>query len=232
MISVCIATYNGEKYLREQIDSILSQLSDNDEVIISDDSSNDSTISILESYEDARIKIYRNQKFKSPIYNFENAIKHAKGDVIFLCDQDDIWLPNKVNIMVDALKNSDLVLSNCKILDASLNISDRYFFEVNRSHKGFFNNLIKNSYIGCCMAFRKSILNYTLPFPKNLAMHDLWIGLSVEFRGKTTFLNEPLMLYRRHGNNVSSSGEKSKNSFMYKISYRLHILYHIIKRII
>ena len=100
MISVCIATYNGSKYIKEQIDSILPQLDECDEIIVSDDSSTDNTLSILKSYHDRRIIIFTNQKFNSPIYNFENALKHAKGDIIFLSDQDDIWEFNKVQVMI------------------------------------------------------------------------------------------------------------------------------------
>ena len=96
-ISVCIASYNGEKYIKEQLNSILCQLEERDEVIISDDSSTDNTVQIIESFKDKRIKIFREQKFKSPIYNFENAISKATGDIIFLSDQDDIWHKAKVH---------------------------------------------------------------------------------------------------------------------------------------
>lgn len=108
MISVCIATYNGGKYIKEQLDSILFQLGKDDEVIISDDSSTDDTLSILESYHDERIVILTNQKFHSPVYNFENALKSAKGDFIFLSDQDDIWEPTKVEVMLDSLKGTSI----------------------------------------------------------------------------------------------------------------------------
>ena len=90
MISVCMATYNGEKYIEEQLKSILSQLGENDEVIVSDDSSTDNTLAIVESFNDVRIKIFPNNKFHSPIFNFENALKQATGDYIFLSDQDDV----------------------------------------------------------------------------------------------------------------------------------------------
>ncbi|MCD8291094.1 MAG: glycosyltransferase, partial [Prevotella sp.] len=95
-VSVCIATYNGEKYIEEQIRSILSQLSDNDEVIISDDGSHDQTLSLIQSIGDKRIKIFQNEGRHGFKYNFENTLKKVQGDYIFLCDQDDVWLPNKV----------------------------------------------------------------------------------------------------------------------------------------
>lgn len=230
MVSVCLATYNGDRYIKEQIDSILIQLGIDDEIIISDDSSIDATLSIIESYNDKRIKIFDHQSFSSPIYNFENAIRHAKGDYIFLSDQDDIWLPSKIESTLYYLKDYDLVLSDCKIVDENLNILNDSFFAQKSSRRGFFYNLIKNSYMGCCMAFKKEILDYILPFPKNIAMHDSWIGLSVELNGNPFFLNEPLILYRRHNNNVSFTSKKSQYSLTFKIQYRLKLIFHLLCR--
>ncbi|EGF56173.1 glycosyltransferase, group 2 family protein [Bacteroides fluxus YIT 12057] len=129
MISVCIATYNGEKFIKEQLDSILHQLSDEDEIIISDDSSTDATLDIIKKYLDKRIVIIDNQKFHSPVYNFENAIKQAKGDYIFLADQDDVWLPHKIDSLLPHLVENDLVLSNAKVVDASLNMVKERFYK-------------------------------------------------------------------------------------------------------
>ena len=124
MISVCVASHNGEKYIKEQLDSILCQLSSEDEVVISDDGSTDSTLEIIKGYNDPRIKIFN---FKQPsktshthIYasrNFENALKHSKGEYIFLSDQDDIWMPNKVSICLDALKQNDMIVHNMEIVN-------------------------------------------------------------------------------------------------------------------
>jgi len=108
MISVCIATYNGEKYIKEQLNSIIIQISQEDEIVVSDDWSNDRTLEIVSNYQDNRIKILFNKKEKGYSKNFENAILYAKGDIIFICDQDDVWLPNKVSRMIDALKKSTI----------------------------------------------------------------------------------------------------------------------------
>ncbi|MEA5127279.1 MAG: glycosyltransferase [Proteiniphilum sp.] len=223
-ISVCIATYNGSLYLKNQLNSILIQLSDIDEIIISDDSSTDDTIEIIKSIRDSRIKLYENQKFQSPVFNFENALNKATGDFIFLCDQDDIWLPDKVKIMISYLQKYDLVVSDCKVVDSNLNIIYDSFFALMHSGRGFWKNFFKNTYLGCCMAFRKEILNYVLPFPPQLAMHDIWIGLSVEKNGHSFFLKKPLSLYRRHENNASFASERSKNPLLYRIRYRLYIM--------
>lgn len=117
MISVCIPTYNGEKYLKQQLDSILVQLEKNDEIIVSDDSSTDSTINLLKSYQDPRIRILQGNLYKNPIFNLENALKHAKGDYIFTADQDDIWKNDKVKQMIQALQKYDLVVSDASIIN-------------------------------------------------------------------------------------------------------------------
>ena len=117
MISVCMATYNGGHYIREQLDSILMQLGEGDEIIISDDSSTDDTLEIIASYADNRIKIFPGQHFHSPVFNFENALKQAKGDYVFLSDQDDVWKLDKVQVMLEELKRFALVVSDCMVVD-------------------------------------------------------------------------------------------------------------------
>jgi glycosyltransferase involved in cell wall biosynthesis len=231
MISVCVTTFNGEKYIREQLNSILSQININDEVIISDDSSMDDTIDIIESLKDSRMRLLKNNNFRSPIFNIENALKNAVGDYIFLADQDDIWLPNKVETVVKYLQKYDCVVSDARIIDVNDNIICDSFIKKNKSRKGFFHNLIKNGYLGCCMAFNKKILKHALPFPANIPMHDMWIGLIAEIFGETLFLNESLISYRRHGLNFSMTSEKSKNSLTIKARFRIVLLFNLIKRI-
>lgn len=230
MVSVCIATYNGEKYIKEQLRSVLLQLNVNDEVIVSDDGSNDRTVELIQSFNDSRIKFLLGNKFSSPVRNFENALKHAKGDYIFLCDQDDVWLPDKVEVMLKYLIAYDLVVSDCRVVDANLNVISESFFSVHMSGKGFWKNLILNTYVGCCMAFRRNVLNYILPFPNKIAMHDIWIGLSVELHNSIFFIDMPLILYRRHGKNASFDSGRSKYSLMYKMEYRVYLLFCLLKR--
>lgn len=229
-ISVCMTTYNGEKYIKEQLDSILCQLGEDDEVIISDDSSTDQTVNIIKSYNDKRIKLFEEQKFFSPTYNFENSLKFATKDFIFLSDQDDVWLPVKVETVLKYLKEHDLVVSDCIVVDEDLKVLDESFFGLVNSGNGFFKNFIKNTYIGCCMAFRRSVLEYILPFPSKIAMHDIWIGLSTEMKGTVFFLKEPQILYRRHENTATLSGLKSKNNTVFKLYYRFLLLYQLVKR--
>jgi glycosyltransferase involved in cell wall biosynthesis len=223
MISVCLTTFNGEQYIKEQLDSILIQLGDKDEVIISDDGSTDKTLSIITAYKDQRIKIFKNS-FRNLIKNFEFTLKQAKGDFVFLADQDDIWLPNKVKICLEFLISYDIVVSNCKVVNANLEVISDSFFKLNNSKKGFFSNLSKNSYLGCCLAFRKEVLRKAIPFPKSIPMHDIWLGFVSEVFYKVKFIDEPLLLYRRHGKNESPTAESSPYSLLQKIKFRFNII--------
>lgn len=225
MISVCMATYNGERFIREQIDSILPQLSTTDELIISDDGSTDSTIQIIISYNDKRIRLIAGPQEHSVVKNFEHVLRHAKGDIIFTVDQDDIWHPEKVVTCLSYLQTTDCVVSNCTIVDASLNPIYNSFYLLNHTRFGkWYNLLIHNGYLGCCMAFRRSVLNDVLPFPPNIPQHDIWIGNVAAFRHHLLFIQDCLIDYRRHDANNSSTSEKANSTIYQKICYRINII--------
>lgn len=232
MISVCMATYNGERYIKQQIDSILSQLGPEDELIISDDGSTDKTIEIIKSFKDRRIRFLSGISFHSPVYNFENALKHANGDIIFLSDQDDIWKPNRISITLAGFKDKkiDCLLCNKDIIDASGNVTDYQIYKADPIKKNLFEQLLHNPYIGCCMAFRRNLLELALPFPKNLPMHDSWIGLLGALTNSNCFIPKSLVLYRRHGRNVTTG--KSPYSVLYRIKYRIRLYFLLRNRII
>ena len=233
MNSVCIATYNGEKYIYDQLSSILSQINIDDEVIISDDNSTDNTIQIINNINDPRIKLIKGG-FRNFTFNFENAIKHAKGEYIFLSDQDDIWLPNKYATTLKYLKNYDLICSDAIITNQHLTPIHQSFFKYYNSGKGILKNTIKCSYCGACMAFNKKILQAIQPFPNtSIFGHDLWIGLVAETIGKVYFLNTPLILYRRHDKSCTSVSNnfltRGKRPIHIKIKSRISIIYHLLK---
>ncbi len=235
MVSVCMTTCNGEKYLRRQLDTILEQLDQQDELVISDDSSSDKTLDIIKSYDDKRIRIFENNHFKSPVYNLEFALKKARGDMVFLADQDDVWLPGRVQRVVEKLQDNDLVVCDALIVDADEKVLQESYFEWKGSGPGFWENLKKNSFLGCSLAFNRKILKAVLPFPKKLIMHDVWIGLMAESLGKVYFLDEKLMLYRRHEGNVTAAVHKddahlSDFGFCFKIWYRIVLLIQVGKR--
>ena len=223
MISVCMGTYNGEKYIREQIDSILPQLAETDELIISDDGSTDRTCEIVESCDDPRINLLHGS-FHSPIYNLENALRHAKGEQIYLADQDDVWMPDKVAVMQRYLQDHDCVVSDAVVVDAKRQVLYPSFRQLRHTGPGFVRNLLKNGYIGCCMAVNRRILDLALPFPKNIPMHDIWLGMIAEKYGRSVFLDEKLIEYRRHGDNASQTAEKSRYNLKEKIGFRTSVL--------
>ncbi|MFV8322648.1 glycosyltransferase family 2 protein [Flavobacterium sp. LB3P21] len=231
MISVCIATYNGEKYIQEQIFSILEQLGKDDEVIISDDCSTDNTIAIIQKISDSRIKLFFNTE-KGYTSNFENALKQVKGDIVFISDQDDIWNPNKVRICLEELKTADLVVSDCQLINSTNEIISDSYFELRGVKKSSWGNLIKFSYLGCCLAFRSDILKKALPFPSNrqFCTHDNWLFLVGSFLFKHKVLDDKLIYYRRHDGNVSSGGLISSTSRWFKIKYRIYLCFFLIKR--
>lgn len=230
-VSVAIGTYNGEKYLREQLDSILIQLNEEDEIIISDDNSNDKTMEILKEYEEKykKIFIYKN-KDKGVISNFENAISHTSKDIILLCDQDDVWLNNKVEVIKNYFKNSNasLVMSDCYVVDSKLKVIEESFFKLRGTKKGILKNIIKNSYLGCAMAFRKEMKNKILPIPSNTPMHDMWIGILAEVYGEVIIGEEKLFYYRRHEHNVTKINKKI--DLKKAIFWRITLVVNLIKR--
>lgn len=232
MISVCLASYNGEKYIAEQINSILVQLDEKDELIISDDGSTDATIHIIKGIDDVRIKLIHHVGQHGYTHNFENALKHATGNYIFFSDQDDVWLPNKIEKMMKWLVQDNYVISDAYVTNEKLNIKYR-LSEWRRYRKGYFPNLSKSIYAGCTAAFTRNIRNYALPFPKSkLIQHDTWIGLLCELKFNVVYIDEPLIYFRRHKANTSSSGNKSSNNIFFMLKYRLALLFFTLKRYI
>lgn len=230
MISVCMATYNGEKFIKEQIDSILPQLSSADEIIISDDGSTDRTVNIIENYSDSRIKLLRDNSFHSTIYNLENALKHSNGDVVFLCDQDDKWSSDKVKTCLPYMNEFDLIIHDAYIADSNLKITHDSFFKVNNTKCGKWQNIIKNGYHGCCMVINRKLLSAVLPFPSKLPMHDMYIGNYASFnKYKVKFIEDKLLFYRRHNNNVSQSSNKSSRKLIDRIKDRYLILKTVLR---
>lgn len=229
-ISVAIAAYYGEKYIEDQLRSILTQLPTDGEVVVSVDPSDDGTFDLLSrlSAADRRIVLIHGEG-KGLIRNFENAIRACTGDVIFLSDQDDVWLPGKVEAVTSAFSDLDVsvVLHDASVTDGELNIIQKSFFAVHGRHDGALANWIRNSYIGCCMAFRRDICDAILPFPDNLPMHDQWIGIIGSRVGRAVYVDRPLILWRRHGNNASST---SHAGVVQMLRWRLSLALSLIGR--
>jgi glycosyltransferase involved in cell wall biosynthesis len=219
-----MATYNGEKYIAEQLHSILEQLGKSDELIISDDHSTDNTIRVIEECADPRIKLVYNNTKKGYTRNFENAIRCCVGDIIFISDQDDVWMDNKVEVMKQYLDTYDLVISDATYVNENLQVIHDSHFRLSCMKTGFFRQLYKPCYIGACMAFKRVVLEIALPFPQHerYCAYDYWLSLVGECCYNTHLVENQLILYRRHGGNASPAGGKSPNSLFHKSVVRAY----------
>ncbi len=209
-ISVAMVTYNGAAYLKDQIDSILEQLEGRDELVVSDDGSSDGTVGILQEYQrsDSRIRLLEGPR-KGIKKNVEHAISHTRGKYIFLADQDDIWLPHKVKRVMEAFEGQGqpyVVIHDAKVFSGNKpgSVWMASFLRFRNGGSGVVKNILKNSYIGCCMAFRQELKEWILPIPNGIEMHDQWIGVLGDYKfGESCFLWRTLLLYRRHNANNS-----------------------------
>ncbi len=229
-----MATYNGEKFIKYQIESILSQLNSKDELIISDNFSDDLSLKIIEEFNDDRIKLVfcgKNEgKIKSINRNFQNALNHSSGDKILLSDQDDIWLPSKLNLFDEYLEKFNCVLSDCTIVDSELNIINESYFSIRPPSNSVLNVIYKNPFLGCCMGFNRTLIEDFNEIPSsNYIGHDIWIGINSLFNNELGIIDKPLILYRKHETSASSSGNKSSNSIFYKINYRIILIINLFK---
>lgn len=232
MISVCMATFNGGKFIREQLESILSQLPPDAEIIIADDGSTDDTLLVVDSLNESRIRVLPAERHLGVIYNFERALRASKGEIVFLADQDDVWLPGKVEMCLAALNEADLVMHDAFLLGLSDAFESAWgrngkLSDIRTYRSGVVANWWKNSFTGCCMAFRRKVLDKALPFPKNLPMHDQWLGVVAEKNFKVKFIDEPLVEYRQHSSNATHI-EKSPAGVLQKIKWRVDLLKAII----
>lgn len=207
MISVCMATYNGERYIGEQLRTILDQLGPDDEVVVSDDSSTDGTLAVVAAFADPRIRVLAGNTFYSPARNFEHALRHARGAIIVLSDQDDIWLPGKLAVVRDKLgprwARPALIMLDGEIIGSDGELLAPSIFALKRSGRGLWRNIYDSSYPGCCMAFTRPLLQLALPLPRRVPMHDWWVALLAELFAEIEFVPVKTIRYRRHGGNAS-----------------------------
>lgn len=205
-ISIAMATYNGEKFLKKQLDSIYGQTVKNIEVIVSDDCSTDSTVAILKEYSHKfGLKYFVNDANIGFVRNFEKAISYCQGDLIALADQDDVWLPEKLETLINEIGGKSLICSDAELIDEEGNtISDsfgKYSNIIDISGKPFIYYACNTFVTGCTVLFKRELLNTALPFPKSVKLHDYWLGLAAKKRNGIKYLSLPLVKYRQHTNN-------------------------------
>jgi GT2 family glycosyltransferase len=210
-VSACMAAYNGGDYVEPQLRSILAQLKPTDEIVIVDDGSTDGTVERIAQIGDARIRILQHDKNRGVVATFEDALRSASGDVLFLCDDDDMWAPTKVQRFLEVFRREPkarIVQSRVRMIDENDRpIPDSRINRHGRFVPGFWRNLFMNHYQGSAMALRSSLLGHVLPFPaRKLFLHDAWIGTRNDLMGGgLVFIDEDLLFYRRHGKNASQT---------------------------
>jgi glycosyltransferase involved in cell wall biosynthesis len=223
--SVAMATYNGEKYIAEMIESILSQTISVTEIVISDDMSTDRTLEIIQrvtNNQNVTIKVLVNRQRMGFAKNFENALRHCTEEWIFLADQDDKWPQNKVEVCDFTAKNTekDLVIHDCIICDEGL--QPIFGSSLNRYRELTISTSDRN--IGCCMLVRRRLLEACLPFPIHVS-HDIFLGLVANKTFGREVIEEPLLYHRRHDNAASCYLPDSTNEItpLRKVFFRLRI---------
>jgi glycosyltransferase involved in cell wall biosynthesis len=229
-VSACMAAYNGGAFVETQLQSILPQLKPQDEVVIVDDGSTDDTLQRIAKIGDARIRILKHEHNAGVVATFEDALRSATGDILFLSDDDDVWAPSKVRRFLDAFESGpdvEIVQSRVRMIDErDRPMPDSRINRHGRFSPGFWRNLFINHYQGSAMALRASLLGRVLPFPALKSfLHDVWIGTRNDLLGgKFVFIDEDLLFYRRHGHNASRA-----KSLLQKIRTRAElILAHIV----
>ncbi len=220
-IDILLATYNGEKFVKEQIESILNQTYENFNLIISDDASTDNTLNILEEYEkkDTRIKVFKKEKNKGLIDNFEFLLKNVTSDYFMFSDQDDIWKKDKIEKSINKLKeeSSGLVYTDLEIVDEKLNVIYPSYWKYKQIYKKIikYNNFealyLNNFVTGCTILAKSKYIKDILPLPRNskFVLHDYWTALIISAKDKISYVEEPTIQYRQHKNNRVGSSRKS-----------------------
>ena len=220
-IDILLATYNGQEFLREQIDSILNQSYQNFNLIISDDSSEDETYKILKEYEkkDSRIRLFRQEKNLGLIQNFEFLLKQVTSDYFMFSDQDDIWKENKIEKSINKLKQEKaaLVYTDLEIVDKNLEIIYPSYWKYKNIYKKIkkYNNFealyLNNFVTGCTILAKSNYIKDIVPLPKTskFMLHDYWTALVIASKDKIAYLDEPTIKYRQHKNNRVGSSRRS-----------------------
>jgi len=217
-ISVCMATYNGGEYLKQQIDSIFAQSNQDWQLLIRDDGSCDNTISIIEDYIarcPGRIKLITDKKrHLGASLNFGQLLEYTDTEYIMFSDQDDIWLPNKIELTLNVMKATEqvcldkpvLIHTDLRVIDSDSNTIADSMWSYQKLFPDIGNNLNKimaqNVVTGSTMMINRKAKEVSIPIPREAIMHDWWIAINVAKYGKIAYVSTPSILYRQHSKNV------------------------------
>lgn len=240
MIDIVLATYNGEAYLAEQLTSIQRNNHYHqwiNHIIVSDDGSNDNTQTIVEQFkkQDSKIIWVENtNQIKGPKSNFAFGIMNSEADYIMLCDQDDIWLPSKIETLIQTIKDAEqtfgsqtpiLAFSDVQVVDQNLNeICPSYFKLKNISKDWYlkFEQVIQQNVVsGCSLICNRALINKALPIPNDAYMHDWWLAMVASQCGHITFIDQCLIQYRQHNNNNIGANKRTKLDLCQRFSFHL-----------
>lgn len=234
-IAILLSTYNGELFLQEQIRSVLNQTNKNWRLYIRDDGSHDNTVGIIEYYTSK----YPNQiiaiddkagNLKSA-RSFMNLLNFVAADYYMFCDQDDVWLPFKIEITIEKIKELEavhptkgvLVFTDLSVVGADLKMINKSMWNYNQINpenaRDFYRTTCLNSVTGCTVMFNNIIKEHVLPYPNEALMHDWWIALNAVHYGIVDYITKPTVLYRQHNNNVLGAERKEKNHYLKRLIF-------------
>ena len=232
-VSVVMAVYNGRKFLSEQVQSILSQLKDDDELIIVDDASTDGGVGSLGALPAQTVRLFTNPRNTGVLRTFERGLALANHGIVLLSDQDDIWLPGKRAAFVEAFQGDPavcLVISDAEVIDEEGKLIAASFMENRGGFDGSLpGTLWRSRYLGCAMAVRRRVLEVALPIPRFVPMHDMWLGVIGTAVGRVVYLPTSYLRYRRHGNNLSPG---RSSSLVRLLSWRGSLLFMLVCRLV
>ncbi|RIJ41460.1 glycosyltransferase family 2 protein [Pontibacter oryzae] len=230
LITVVIATYNGARFLEAQLNSVYGQSYKNIEVIVCDDRSDDATHEVLQHYASVHgLKYYINQEKLGVVQNFAKGMKLASGMYLALCDQDDVWLPEKLQLSLAKMNDLEanapagtpaLVYTDLQVVNEDLNcICPSYwqYMQLNPNYKQLNRVLVENVVTGCTALINRPLLDQAQPMPPEALMHDVWLTLVATCFGQTGYVNKPLVLYRQHGRNVVGAARENRAQKLVKL---------------
>ena len=242
MIDILLATYNGEKYIGQQIDSIRCQTYGDWQLLIHDDGSSDNTISIVKelSLKDSRIRLIEDGVVHLGVAkNFIHLLQYSTSPFVMFCDQDDVWLPNKIELTLSKMKTEEdikmrpiLVHTDMQVVDSSLQVIASSFWKQMRllpQYNSYYDLLACHNANGCTILLNGMAKQEILRNPSTAPMHDIWAALAVAAHkdGLVTYIEDCTMLYRQHENNVVGSHNTSVFTLMKKIVHLRTIMLHI-----